>query len=133
MQRLLNQWKSKVTSEYDLAKGVLRDQIKLGCTAGEAVMLIGRQHALYNLHLSRRKVEACWPHLPASHQRRSNKFACLSTAEAKAGAQGAAARSSFDWTPELLSTLLAFVHLRGLVCISCRLSCSTATTHMPLV
>ena len=29
--------------------------------------------------------------------------------------QGAAARESFDWTPELLSTLLAFVHLRGLV------------------
>jgi hypothetical protein len=60
----------------------------------------------------------CWTALRKvlhSNQPAHDGWFCLCAAEAKAGVQGAAARASFDWTPELLSTLLAFVHLRGLV------------------
>ena len=38
VQRLLSQWKGKVASEYELAKGRLRDHLSLGCTAGEAMV-----------------------------------------------------------------------------------------------
>ena len=38
VQRLLSQWKGKVASEYELAKGRLRDHLSLGCTAGEVTV-----------------------------------------------------------------------------------------------
>lgn len=36
LQRLLNQWKTKVMGEYDTSKSVLRESIKAGCVVGES-------------------------------------------------------------------------------------------------
>jgi hypothetical protein len=41
VQRLLSQWKGKTASEYELAKGVLRERLSLGCTAGEGTVGTG--------------------------------------------------------------------------------------------
>jgi hypothetical protein len=49
MQRLLSQWKGKTASEYELAKGVLRERLSLGCTAGEATVGTGGRHMCKHL------------------------------------------------------------------------------------